>query len=71
MNVLVTGATGALGPHVVMQLRNAGHRARIFSRNPQGHVDAVQGDLITGAGLLKAVTGMDAIIHAASAAAQP
>ena len=71
MNVLVTGATGALGRHVVMQLRTAGHRARIFSRNPQGHVDAVQGDLVTGAGLLKAVTGMDAIIHAATAAAQP
>src|SRR3982074_61801 len=71
MNVLVTGATGALGRHVVMQLRNAGHRARIFSRNPQGHVDAVQGDLVTGAGLLKAVTGMDGIIHAATAAAQP
>ena len=71
MNVLVTGATGALGRHVVMQLRNAGHRARIYSRNPQGHVDAVQGDLVTGAGLLKAVTGMDAIIHAATAAAQP
>jgi uncharacterized protein YbjT (DUF2867 family) len=71
MNVLVTGATGSLGRHVVMQLRNAGHRARIFSRNPQGHVDAVQGDLVTGAGLLKAVTGMDGIIHAATAAAQP
>jgi len=71
MNVLVTGATGALGRHVVMQLRNAGHRARIFSRNPRGHVDAVQGDLVTGAGLLKAVTGMDAIIHAASAATEP
>jgi uncharacterized protein YbjT (DUF2867 family) len=71
MNVLVTGATGSLGRHVVMQLRNAGHRARIFSRNPQGHVDAIRGDLVTGAGLLKAVTGMDAIIHAATAAAQP
>src|SRR3984893_3027471 len=71
MNVVVTGATGALGRHVVVQLRNAGHRARIFSRRPQGHVDAVQGDLVTGAGLLKAVTGMDAIVHAASAAAQP
>jgi len=71
MNVLVTGATGALGRHVVMQLRNAGHRARIFSRNPRGLVHAVQGDLVTGAGLLKAVTGMDAIIHAASAATEP
>jgi uncharacterized protein YbjT (DUF2867 family) len=50
-----------------MQLRQAGHRARILSRHPKGHVDTVQGDLTTGAGLLKALSGMDAIIHAASA----
>jgi uncharacterized protein YbjT (DUF2867 family) len=71
MNVLVTGGTGALGRQLVTQLRSAGHRARILSRNPRGHVDAVQGDLTTGAGLVKAVAGMDAIIHAASAASQP
>ncbi len=67
MNILVTGGTGILGRHVVMQLREAGHRARILSRHPTGHVDAIQGDLATGAGLLKALSGMDAIIHAASA----
>jgi uncharacterized protein YbjT (DUF2867 family) len=67
MNVLVTGGTGTLGRHVVRLLRASGHRARIFSRNPKGHDDAVQGDLTTGAGLAKAVIGMDAIIHAASA----
>jgi uncharacterized protein YbjT (DUF2867 family) len=69
MNVLVTGGTGALGRHVVMQLRQAGHRARIYSRNPEGHVDSVRGDMATGAGLLRALSGMDAIIHAASATA--
>lgn len=67
MNVLVTGGTGTLGRHVVMRLRQSGHRARIFSRNPRGHVDAVQGDLATGAGVQRAVAGMDAVIHAASA----
>jgi uncharacterized protein YbjT (DUF2867 family) len=66
MIVLVTGGTGRLGRHVVTLLRNAGHRARILSRDPRGHVDAVQGDLSTGAGLIKAVAGMDAIIHAAT-----
>jgi uncharacterized protein YbjT (DUF2867 family) len=66
MNVLVTGGTGALGRHVVTQLRNRGHRARILSRNPKSHIDAVPGDLSTGAGLQKAVAGMDAIIHAAT-----
>jgi len=71
MNVLVTGGTGTLGRHVVRLLRDSGHRARILSRNPRGHVDAVQGDLTTGAGLIKALAGMDAIIHAASATTQP
>ena len=70
MNILVTGGTGTLGRHVVRLLRNAGHRARILSRNPRGHVDAVQGNLATGAGLIKALSGMDAIIHAASATTQ-
>src|SRR5712692_4176637 len=71
MNVLVTGGTGTLGRHVVMQLRQTGHRARILSREPRGHVDAVRGDLTSGAGLVKAVAGMDAIIHAASATREP
>jgi len=67
MNVLVTGGTGTLGRHVVILLRQSGHRARILSREPRGHVDAVQGDLKTGQGLAKAVNGMDSIIHTASA----
>jgi uncharacterized protein YbjT (DUF2867 family) len=70
MNILVTGGTGTLGRHVVRLLRNSGHRARILSRNPRGHVDGVQGDLTTGAGLIKALAGMDAVIHAASATTQ-
>src|SRR5437870_878421 len=71
MNVLVTGGTGTLGRDVVMLLRQSGHRARILSRQPRGHVDAVQGDLKTGAGLTKALAGMEAVVHAASATRQP
>lgn len=71
MNVLVTGGTGALGRPLVTQLRHAGHHARILTRAPQGHVDAVKGDLATGAGLVKAVAGIDTIIHAASATREP
>lgn len=70
MNVLVTGGTGVLGRHVVAKLRQQGHRARIFSRQPRGHVDAVQGDLKTGANLDKALQGIDAIVHAATEARQ-
>ena len=70
MNVLVTGGTGILGRHVVQRLRQRGHRARIFSREPRGHVDAVQGNLKTGANLERALAGMDAIVHAATEARQ-
>jgi uncharacterized protein YbjT (DUF2867 family) len=70
MNVLVTGGTGTLGRHVVVRLRQQGHRARIFSRHPRGHVDAVQGDLKTGLNLGRALSGMDAVVHAATEARQ-
>jgi uncharacterized protein YbjT (DUF2867 family) len=71
LGILVTGGTGHLGRPLVTTLRAAGHRARILSRHPRGHVDPVEGDLTTGAGLDRAVRGMDAIIHAATAGANP
>lgn len=70
MNVLVTGGTGTLGRYVVTLLRQSGHRARIFSRQPRGHVDAVQGDLRSGTGVDRALSGMDAVVHAATGARQ-
>ena len=71
MNVLVTGGTGALGREVVVDLRTAGHRARVLSRRPGTGGDWVQGDLRRGAGLDRAVADVDVVIHAASAATQP
>ena len=71
MNVLVTGGTGTLGREVVRLLRQSGHRARIFSRNPRGHVDAVRGDLKTGEGIDRALAGMEVVVHAASATREP
>ena len=71
MNVLVTGGTGALGRDVVNELRTSGHRARVLSRRPGTGGDWVQGNLASGAGLDRAVDGMEAIIHAASAARRP
>ncbi len=68
MNVLVTGGTGTLGRHVVSRLRQSGHRATIISRHPRGHVDAVAGDLTTGAGLQRAIAGIDSVVHAATTA---
>ena len=71
MNVLVTGGTGALGRDLVVALRGAGHRARVFSRRPGTGVDWARGDLATGKGLDAALRDMDAVVHAGSAASQP
>ena len=70
MNILVTGGTGALGRDVVKQLLERRHRVRVLSRKAVTGDDWVQGDLATGAGLEKAVMGIDAIVHAGSATTQ-
>ncbi len=72
MKVLVTGATGFLGSHVVEILREAGHDARALVRRTSDtrHLDAlgvekVVASLETGAGLDEAVAGADAVVHSA------
>lgn len=68
--VLVTGGTGVLGQALVRELLQRGHEVRVLSRSasptvPSG-VTAVQGDVLTGAGLEAAVDGMQAVVHAAT-----
>ena len=67
VNVLVTGATGALGREVVNGLRGSGHRVRVLSRRSGTGGDWVQGNLATGKGIDGAVADMDAVVHAATA----
>lgn len=66
--VLVTGGTGHLGRQVVSLLVAGGHEVRVLARSPgdDPRVAWVQGDLATGAGVPQAVTGMDAVVHAAT-----
>ncbi len=68
--VLVTGATGFLGPELVPRLEAAGHRVRAMSRRERPKVapgvEVVRGDLATEEGLAEAVRGVDVIVHAAS-----
>jgi uncharacterized protein YbjT (DUF2867 family) len=71
MNTLVTGGTGALGREVVKKLRAAGHTDRVLSRQHSSESDWAQGDIATGAGLGEALVGIDAVVHAATAAARP
>lgn len=68
MNVLVTGATGFVGPHVVQELVDRGHRVRVLERTPgsSGRLpsqDAVRGEMTDAASLRTAVDGQEVVVH--------
>src|SRR5215218_3936816 len=65
MDVLVTGGTGRLGQHLVPRLREAGSGVRQMSRRGTGP-GGVRGDLATGRDLATALSGAEAVVHAAS-----
>lgn len=68
--VLVTGASGLIGAHVVVALRAAGYRPRAFCRGdppPEaGPVEQMRGDVRDHEAVRCAVRGCDAIIHTAA-----
>src|SRR5271154_5708935 len=68
--VLVTGPAGMLGSSVVPRLVARGHQVRVLVHNTRpgslSSAEVVRGDVRTGAGLAEAVTGVDAVIHAAT-----
>jgi nucleoside-diphosphate-sugar epimerase len=73
MKVLVTGATGFLGSHLVAQLVRRGDAVRVLTRKtsktgylPQG-VEIVYGDLKDEESLRPAIEGTDIVYHAAAA----
>ena len=73
MTVLVTGATGFVGPHVVHALRARDLPVRALVRDP-GHaarlqawgVDLARGDVTDPSSLRSAVAGVDTVIHLVS-----
>jgi uncharacterized protein YbjT (DUF2867 family) len=77
MNILVTGATGAIGSELVPRLVDAGHAVRAFARDPARVAASrlsgvVRGDAVTGAGLPEALAGIDVayfLIHSMETAA--
>ncbi len=72
MKVLVTGASGFLGSHIAEQLVREGHDVRLLLRRTSRR-DFVKtfphqvalGDVTDAGSLLAAVSGVDAIVHAA------
>ncbi|MEZ0073761.1 NmrA family NAD(P)-binding protein [Planotetraspora sp. GP83] len=65
MTILVTGATGTVGGHVVQHLLRAGRKVRALTRNPDAAdlpegVEVVAGDLTDVAGLAPAFEGVTA-----------
>lgn len=73
--VLVTGGTGSLDRNVISRLLDKHHRVRLLSHHGQldtpSPVQVMPGDLTSGAGLLTATAGVDAIFHCASNFSDP
>lgn len=71
MKVLVTGATGYIGRHLVPRLLDAGHEIRALSRAPRkvrrlpwsDRVEVVRGDLLNLESLYPALKGVDAAYY--------
>src|SRR5207245_4947865 len=68
--ILVTGATGFVGPHVVHALRTRDLPVRVLVRDPRRASRAVawgaevlQGDVTDPASLRAATAGVDAVVH--------
>ncbi len=75
MKVLVTGATGFVGAHLVRTLAQAGHAVRVLYRSGSKlrqladlDLEAVQGTLADSAALERACAGCDVLFHVAAKA---
>ncbi len=70
MKVIIFGATGTVGAHLVEQALNQGHQVTAFARNPSTlkveHPDLTRqaGDVFDGEAISKAVRGNDAVLIA-------
>jgi len=73
MKILVTGATGRIGRHLVAALLEEGETVRILAREPEKAkelwgtaVEIVTGDVMNNAAVVDAVKGADIVYHLAA-----
>jgi uncharacterized protein YbjT (DUF2867 family) len=66
VQVLLTGASGFIGSQLLPKLYRDGHETRVFARDPARlhispawGVEVVQGDVVSGEGLARALTGVE------------
>jgi len=70
--VLITGATGAIGPRVVHAMHQAGFQSRALSVDAPAkgifppHVEVIIGDVTNKADVKSAMQGVDAVVHLAA-----
>jgi uncharacterized protein YbjT (DUF2867 family) len=70
LKVIVSGATGFVGPYIVRRLVDDGHQVRVLEREPGSWQqagltcqEAVQGDVTDPASLRLAVEGQEVVVH--------
>jgi putative NADH-flavin reductase len=70
VKIVVVGAAGGIGRHVVTQALEAGHSVTAFLRDPgklnlrHERLDVVRGDVLDGATVRSAIVGHDAVVSA-------
>ncbi|HEX2622309.1 MAG TPA: SDR family oxidoreductase [Phototrophicaceae bacterium] len=73
MKLIVFGATGGIGAHVVEQALAAGHEVTAVARRPSAitlkheRLNVVQGDVLDEASIRRAIVGKDVVVSAVGA----
>jgi hypothetical protein len=68
LDIVIYGATGEVGSHVVQEALDRGHRVRAVSRNPDQtqlqheNLSVVKGDLLDSASIAEIITGKDVVV---------